>query len=77
MAQKKVGSQDVNLIPNHYKLGITLNYVHVGGMPILLENFRQGLQLASNLTSIKGLHKKLWVFKKVRNIISRIVGLLS
>jgi hypothetical protein len=32
MFKRKVGSQSVNLTPNHKKLGIALNYVHAGGM---------------------------------------------
>jgi hypothetical protein len=33
MAERKVGSQNVNLTPDHSKLRIAPNYVREGGMP--------------------------------------------
>jgi hypothetical protein len=33
MAKRKVESQIVNLIPDHYKSGIALTSLHVGGVP--------------------------------------------
>jgi hypothetical protein len=37
MAKRRVGNQSVNLIPDHYKLGITLIYLHAGGVPHIVE----------------------------------------
>jgi hypothetical protein len=37
MAKRKVGSQNANLIPDHYWLGIALNYVRVGGVQHIFE----------------------------------------
>jgi hypothetical protein len=36
MAERKVKNQSVNLILDHYKSGITLNYMLVGGMPHII-----------------------------------------
>jgi hypothetical protein len=33
MAKRRVGNQSVNLTFDHYKLGITLIYLCVGGVP--------------------------------------------
>jgi hypothetical protein len=41
---------------------------------ISLERFRRGYNFVSDLTSIKGLHKKLWASKTARVPISRISG---
>jgi hypothetical protein len=40
---------------------------------ISLETLDKGYNFSSNLTSIKGLHKKLWALKVVGALILRIV----
>jgi hypothetical protein len=42
---------------------------------ISLETLDKGYNFSSNLTSIKGLHKKLWALKVVGVLILRIVRL--
>jgi hypothetical protein len=44
---------------------------------ILLERFRQGLQVCLDLISIEGLHAKLWAFKVVGVPTLGISGLLG
>jgi hypothetical protein len=50
--------------------------MHVSGMPhIVGKDFDKGYKLALDLTSIKGLHKKLWASKVKGVSISKILGL--
>jgi hypothetical protein len=64
MAKRKVRSQITNLTLDHYKLGIALIYLRVGGVPkIIGKNLVKGYNFVLNVISIEGLHKKSWVSK--------------
>jgi hypothetical protein len=72
---KKVRSRSVNLIIDHYKLGITLNYICASDVPHIVGKFLTMLQLWLDFTLIKGLHKKSWASKVARVLILRILKL--
>jgi hypothetical protein len=41
MAKKKAENQSANLIPDHKKWGIALNYMRVGGVPHFWKSFNK------------------------------------
>jgi hypothetical protein len=71
MAERKVGSQSVNLTPNHSKSGIALNYVCASNVPHI---FEEGYNFSLDLALIGGHQKKLLTFKMAIVVLS---GLLT
>jgi hypothetical protein len=78
MVKKRAKNQRINLTPNHLKSRIALSYTRARVVPYIFGKLSmRATTCFSNLTSIGGLHKKLWVSKMVRVLISKITRLLT